>query len=527
MAIAAQVVVDFILNKDASKIHGDITLPDLQKVFGETKLNELPSSLEAVFKECLDTVVKHSVHTSHPYFVGHMTSNVPYFAYVVDVIISALNQNVVKIETALSASFVEGQTVAWLHKFIYKKSDEFYEKTMHEPGIALGNMTSGGTLGNMTALSVARSKCLPGVERKGLCQVLKEKKLDRVVILASTRVHYSVKKVASLLGLGSESVISIPVHEYTNKINISALRETLDKLKTEKALVLSIVGIAGSTETGSIDELQVLSEICKENKIWFHVDAAWGGPLLLSNSHDKLLKGIASADSVTMDGHKLFYLTMSQGCVLFKDEKMLSSIRHHANYIIRHGSVDLGQKSLEGSRRFDSLKMWFALKVLGRQGYGSLMDESLKDAKDFSQCIDTNPQFELTSLVETNILTYRFLPKGWKQSFNREVQSKDAEFVKCLDDATHFLNDVNVEVQKIQRQNGKSFVSRTTLESVQKGLDVVVLRAVVFNTKLNSGIFTDILKEQEEIGNEVSRQKWQALSAPIRQALSKVLPECR
>ena len=534
---AVKASVDFLKNAKHDMIHSDITLPALEKIFAYTPLPETSGGLQKTFQETLDLVVRHSVRTTNPRYIGHMTGNTPFYGMLVDLLVSALNQNTVKIETALSASFVEGQSLAWLHHLVFGREKSYYQKLIHNPDCAFGNITSGGTMGNLTALTVARNTLLPRAESEGLAFAMLDKGFRKAVVLVSKRGHYSLKKSASVLGIGSANVIEIPVHPFTNQINLEHLRDRIVQLKAEQVCVLALVGIAGTTETGSVDDLAALAQVAKEFGIWFHVDAAWGGALLMSSTHRSMLSGIEQADSVAIDGHKLFYLPMSHGAVLFKSELSLDVVRHTARYIIRQGSVDLGRTSLEGSRRFDSLKMWFFFKVLGREGYEALIDHSLGLAQDFAQQIQVSENFELTSKAQTNILTYRFVPAAWKNAAaecakgltplllpSAKNEAERAARQAALHFATKFINDVNVDIQKQQRQNGKSFVSRTTLESVIAQCETVVFRAVLFNPLTTSSILSDILLEQKILGNQIARSRWKKVRATVPAEFASFFP---
>jgi putative pyridoxal-dependent aspartate 1-decarboxylase len=519
---ALQEAAAFVQNSAGHKIHSDVTLPEMETLFPETQMPTEGQGIEPTFQKAVDVVMRHSVRVASPYYIGHMTGVTPYFAFICDLIICALNQNVVKIETALSASFVEGQTLAWLHRMVFAQSESFYARHMHSPNTAFGNVTSGGTMGNLTALAVARNQRFPAAKSKGLYSALLASGYSRLVVLVSRRGHYSLRKAASVLGLGEDNVIEVPVLPFRNTVDTVALSAMVSRLKSEGACLLAVVGVAGSTETGSVDDLETLAKCAKDNNSWFHVDAAWGGPLLLSEKHKLLLKGIEKADSVALDGHKLFYLPMSHGCVLFRDVTQLDALRHTARYIIRSGSVDLGRTSLEGSRRFDSFKMWFFLRVLGKQGYAALLESSLQLTQDFANLIEAHPSFQLTSEVSTNILTYRYVPLAWKVPLE-ELKSKAQSGSPFLDQekaallfATAVLNEVNVEVQKEQRQEGKSFVSRTTLESVYPGLETVVFRAVPFNPLTIEPILQSVLEEQKTLGEKTFQKRWRKLksSAP-------------
>lgn len=512
--------IDFLSPDKVNKLHSDLSLPDLEALFREVEIPADGLGVDKALDQAIERVVKHSVHVADPHYIGHMTGVTPYFHMGLELLIAALNQNVVKIETALAGSFVEGQLLAWIHRLVYGKNSDYYKARMHKPDLCFGNVTSGGTMGNLTALAVARNKKIPRCRDWGIFEALERMGKKKVGIYASRRVHYSIRKAASVLGLGTQSVHEIPVVPFTNRIDIAALEQTLAQHQAQGILPLAIIGVAGSTETGSADELTLLASIAQKTGAWFHVDAAWGGPLLICEQGKKLLKGIELADSVILDGHKLFYVPMSQGMVLFKDESALDVLRHNARYIIRSGSVDLGRTSLEGSRRFDSFKLWFALWAMGRRNYAALMEHSLALGRSFAKLINESENFELTSEVTSNIVTWRFVPANWK---NRLQISRDAvngqknQHVRdsALQQITAMLNETTVEIQKIQRQRGQSFVSRTTLESVMIGFDTVVFRAVLFHPLTSTQTLSEVLAEQKNIGESVLARVWPKFEAQL------------
>jgi putative pyridoxal-dependent aspartate 1-decarboxylase len=508
-----ELALAFLNPKKNSTVHSDLSLPDLEALFPEVEIPNNGIGISQALQLASERVVKHSVHVGDPHYIGHMTGATPTFHLGLELLIAAMNQNVVKIETALAGSFVEGQLLAWIHKLIFGKHAEYYKARMHKPELCFGNVTSGGTMGNLTALAVARNKKLPRCRDWGVFEALERMGKRKVGIYASKRVHYSIRKAASVLGLGSNSVHEIPVLPFSNRINLEILEQVLAQHQAQGILPLAIVGVAGSTETGSTDDLTALAALAQRSGAWFHVDAAWGGPLLLCEQGRTLLKGIELADSVVIDGHKLFSVPMAQGMVLFRDETALDVLRHTARYIIRAGSVDLGRTSLEGSRRFDSFKLWFALWALGRKGYAQLMENSLQLGQAFSELLKNSNSFQLTSEVRSNIVTWRYVPACWKERLlkihkdalqNSSAAAKD----NTLQQLTALLNEATVEIQKIQRQNGKSFVSRTTLESVLPGADTVVFRAVLFHPLTSSKILAEVLAEQKDIGETVMTRLW-------------------
>ena len=314
----------------------EISLKDLADRFTDSLISQNPEKkLADVITDLIEDIAPHAVNVASPYFVGHMTSAIPFFMVHLKTIVAALNQNVVKIETSKVVSAVEKQVLAKIHRLIYGKNDAFYNEHIQSTRTTLGCFTENGTLSNLTALWVARNTRLApkpgfdGVEKEGLQAAYQAYGIERSVVLVSKRGHYSLNKAGGLLGIGNRNIVAVDVDE-KNRIDLIALEKTIHTLtKSQKTAILAVVGIAGTTETGSVDPLLKLGEICAENRIHFHVDAAWGGPTLMSEKYRHLLVGIEGADSVTIDGHKQFYMPMSCGMVYFKDPHILDQIVYH------------------------------------------------------------------------------------------------------------------------------------------------------------------------------------------------------
>ena len=479
----------------------EISLKDLADRFTDSLISQTPDKkLADVITDLIEDIAPHAVNVASPYFVGHMTSAIPFFMVHLKTIVAALNQNVVKIETSKVVSVVEKQVLAKIHRLIYRKNNDFYHEHIQSTRTTLGCFTENGTLSNLTALWVARNTRLApkpgfgGVEKEGLQAAYQAYGIERSVVLVSKRGHYSLNKSGGLLGIGNRNILAVDVDE-KNRIDLTALEKTIKALtkSSDKTAILAVIGIAGTTETGSVDPLLKLGEICAQNRIHFHVDAAWGGPTLMSENYRHLLSGIELADSVTIDGHKQFYMPMSCGMVYFKDPTLMDAVIYHANYVNRPGSVDLGIKSPSGSREANSLILDSALKIMGSRGYGLLIDHGIETARKFADEIEKRPDFQLITPPELNILTYRLCPFD----FQKKLAESDAKQTSIINEN---LNDINRRIQRLQREAGNSFVSRTTLDIKGfPGQNIVVLRAVIMNPMTTIDILREILDEQEEI----------------------------
>ena len=478
-----------------------ISLNELSKRFMDTVINENPEKKLADVITCLiNEIAPYAVNVSSPYFVGHMTSAIPFFMVHLKTIIAALNQNVVKLETSKVVSVVEKQVVAKIHRMIYNEKESFYKEHVQNSDTTLGVFVEGGTTANLTAMWAARNAKFPpkegfaGIESEGVAAAYRAYDIDRCVILVSRRGHYSLKKAGGVLGIGNQNVIALDTDK-KHRIDLAGLKRTIHRLKEDnpKTCILAIVGIAGATETGTVDPLEKLARIARDNNAHFHVDAAWGGPTLFSKKYKDLLNGIQLADSVTIDGHKQFYMPMSCGMLYMKNPKALDVISYHANYVNRRGSVDLGIKTLSGSREANSLILDCALKIMGTKGYALLIDHGIETAAAFAKEIKKRELFELVTPPVLNILTYRVCPPA----FRKELEAADTTKKREINEK---LNIVNRRLQRLQREAGFSFVSRTTLlENNNPDDAIVVLRSVIMNPMTTLAILKEILDEQEEI----------------------------
>ncbi len=494
------------------------SLEEIEGDFSTSVIPEEPTFVSEYTEFVKEKLVAQSVHTAAPGFIGHMTSALPYFMLPLSRIMTALNQNLVKVETSKAFTPLERQVLAMLHRLVYRDDDAFYGRWIHNSQHALGAFCSGGTIANITALWVARnrlfapSESFNGIAREGLARSLRHLGCDGLAVLVSRRGHYSLGKAADLLGIGRDNLVTVETDEH-NRIDMRQLRNACRRLGDENIRPLALVGIAGTTETGSVDPLDELANLAGELGCHFHVDAAWGGPTLFSERNRRLLDGIARADSVTLDAHKQLYVPMGVGMVVFKDPTALSAIEHHAAYILRRGSKDLGSHTLEGSRPGKALLVHAGLSIIGRKGYELLIDLGIERARSFAEMIRRHQDFELTSEPQLNILTYRYCPAGVQQVLIR-ASREQRKHINLL------LDQVNQLLQKDQREAGKTFVSRTRLRIPLSGKEqVTVLRVVLANPLTNDAILQSVLEEQCTI---VLQQDIQAILQQVEALCAEV-----
>ncbi|WP_306522248.1 pyridoxal-dependent aspartate 1-decarboxylase PanP [Rheinheimera sp.] len=474
----------------------------IERDFQAYQIPAEPKFVSDYAENMMEKLVAHSVHTAAPSFIGHMTSALPYFVLPLSKMMVGLNQNLVKIETSKAFTPLERQVLGMMHHLVYGESEGFYKKWQHSANHSLGAFCSGGTVANMTALWIARNRLLrpdgdfKGVAKEGLFRAMRHYGYQDLAILVSERGHYSLRKAADILGIGRDMLIPVKTDAH-NKVDSAEMRRVAADLAARSIRVVAIVGVAGTTETGNIDPLDELADLAAELNCHFHVDAAWGGATLLSDKYRYLLKGIERADSVTIDAHKQMYVPMGAGMVVFKHPSAAHAIEHHAEYILRKGSKDLGSQTLEGSRPGMAMLVHACLQVIGRKGYEILINRSLEKARYFAGLIDLHPEFELITAPELCLLTYRYVPAKVQQAMQKAKAAGDTERLQKFNE---LLSGLTKFIQKRQREEGKSFVSRTRLKpEMYQRQDTVVFRVVLANPLTTDNILHEVLAEQVEL----------------------------
>ncbi len=490
------------------------TMNQLNERFAQSAIPEEPRGL-ADYAAFLQTeVIPHAVNVGSPGYVGHMTSMLPAFFQHISRLMTVLNQNNVKVETSKVYTLIERQTIAMLHRLVYEQPESVYREHLRVQEGNFGIITSCGTLANITALWIARNKVLQpqgefqGLQSEGFTNALKHYGFQDAVIIGSTKMHYSMDKLGSLIGLGAENIIKVGLNS-RGSIDIKALEQVILRCKKKKRLIVAVVGIAGATETGQIDDLPFMAKVSREHRVHFHVDAAWAGPILFSETNKHLLKGIELADSVTICGHKQLYLPQGISLVLCKDPKDIYHIKATADYQARSGSFDLGKHSPEGSRPATCAYLHAALHLMGKKGYGWLMDHGIEKAKRFAELVRRHPAFQLMEEPQINIVVYRYIPEEMRHKTNGNRFNREDQYV---------INCINEVLQDQQFLMGNTFISRTTLMDTRFGkkVPIVVLRAVFANPTTTDEHLSYVLRDQVDMGDLVLKQNNMSFSQVLQ-----------
>jgi L-2,4-diaminobutyrate decarboxylase len=374
---------------------------ELSEMIGRDMLPSSPSPLAEVLKRAIPQIA-HSQAVYHPHTIAHLHAPPLIASLAGELITAALNQSQDSFDLGPMATVLELAMCEWLCK---------------EVGLPAGAdaiFTSGGTQSNFMGLLLARDACAErqwnwSVQKSGL-----PPEANRMRFLCSEMAHFTVEKSASQLGLGSDAVIKIRTDD-DFRLDLGELTGRLQQMNREGLVPAAVVATAGTTDFGSIDPLRETAQLARQFGAWFHVDAAYGSALLLSNQHRDLLDGIDLADSITVDFHKKFWQPISCGAFLLRDSKQFKHLRLHADYLNPESHEELGipnlvGKSLATSRRFDALKLWMSFQAMGRTKFGQMVDRTLELAAYAARRIGSNPALELLHEPALACVVFRYIP---------------------------------------------------------------------------------------------------------------------
>lgn len=309
---------------------------------------------------------KYSVHTPHPKYFGLFNPRANFAGIIADFITASYNPQLAAWSHAPFAVEVEAQVIK-----------QFIEKFGFNPKKSDGVFTTGGAEANLTAVLVALNNKYPDFAKNGMFGLDK-----KPIILCSQEAHHSVQKAAKIVGLGYDFVKTIPTTKEL-KIDTDLLEKEIKNLNTSTHSPLMVIGTAGTTGTGTVDDLEGISKICKKHNIWFHVDAAYGGAAVLSAKLKHLLNGIAVSDSITFDAHKWMSVPMGTSVFLTSHQEILNkTFRITTEYMPKEANeleiVEPFSHSIQWSRRFIGLKVYLSLLFYGWSGYEKVINHQAK-----------------------------------------------------------------------------------------------------------------------------------------------------
>ncbi len=366
-------------------------LPDVSTVPTGT-IPDSPRSETDLLND-LETIVAGSMNPAHPGYIGHMDTMPTTVSVLGDLVASAVNNNMLSVEMSPIFSELEVQLT---------------ETIASEFGLgpnAGGILASGGSLANLHALSVARNQAFD-VHDSGLAGLEGEP-----VLFASDVAHTSLQKAAMLLGLGTDAITAVET-DANSRMKPSELNQAIEQAERDGRMPFCVVATAGTTTTGNIDPLPAVRDVVDDHDLWLHVDAAYGGALIFSEPERDRLDGVEEANSVTFNPQKWCYVAKTCAMTLFADLDVLQEdFRIGAPYMRGDDAIpNLGELSIQGTRRAAVLKLWLTFQHLGREGLGQLIDESYRLTAVIRDRVANRDALELASEPELNIVCFRATP---------------------------------------------------------------------------------------------------------------------
>lgn len=359
-----------------------------------------PRPAEAVYEDFRRLVLPYPLGNIHPRFWGWVIGTGTPLGALSEMLAATMNPNVGGAEHA--ACRVEAQVLDWCRTML-----DF-------PREASGLLVSGGSMANLVGLAVARNaKAEVNLAQSGLAGAPR-----RMVLYASSESHNSVKKAVSLLGLGRDALREIPV-DPAFRIDVAALRRAIAADRAAGHHPFCVVGNAGTVNTGALDDLTALADLCRDEDLWLHVDGAFGALAALAPALRSRVRGMERADSLAFDLHKWMYMPFEVGCVLVRHEE-----QHHATftspaeYLTRSergtasGPTWLSEYGVQLSRGFRALKVWMSLQEHGALKYGRLIEQNVAQARFLTERVERTPELELLAPTALNIVCFRYRAPG-------------------------------------------------------------------------------------------------------------------
>lgn len=360
----------------------------------------------AALEELEALYLRDAIYFHDAKYAAHLNCPVVIPALVGEAVLSAVNSSMDTWDQSAGATMIERRLIDWAAERLQLGPE------------ADGIFTSGGSQSNFQALLIARNHAAAELRRTaeadGTTAPRLPALLDKMRIFTSADSHFSIRKSASMLGLGYDAVVSVPC-DSEHRMDPTSLASALAEAHDAGLVPMAVVATAGTTDFGAVDPLAELAALARAYGAWFHIDAAYGGGLMVSGAYRHLLDGTGLADSVTVDFHKTFFQPVSSSALLLREASMLGHVTYYADYLNPESAAraeipNQVDKSIQTTRRFDALKLWLTLRIMGADAVGALFDEAIDLAARVGEVLAEDPDFELAAKPQLSTLVFRYRP---------------------------------------------------------------------------------------------------------------------
>ena len=378
-------------NPEKQDVIADATSSHLKhlKEIGIPEKGRLP---EEVVTEMAEQVYAYGYRSEHPRFLGFVPSTASKLSWLGDIMTSAFNRHAGSMANFPAGCTIENELLAWLCQKAGFSSQ------------AGGLFVSGGSMANLTALTIARDK------------ILGENRWHLGTAYVSEQTHSSVAKGLHIIGIPDSHIRKIAVDEEF-RMDVRHLEQAIQKDLENGLLPFAVIASAGTTNTGSVDPFVEISAICKKHHIWMHVDGAFGASVLLCRQYRHLLKGIELADSLSWDAHKWLFQTYGCGMVLVNDKSnMVKTFHSHPEYLkdldTEEEYLNPWNLGVELTRPARGLKLWLTLQTEGTEKMGRMIDHGCRMAELAGKLIQEEPEWEIISGPSLGVVNFRYIADG-------------------------------------------------------------------------------------------------------------------
>lgn len=463
-------VAEFLSSVRERPVSHDMSPQDVQATLGaEISLPDEGTDPAALLDSTARLLFDHSLLNAHPRFFGYITSSPAPIGMLGELLAAALNPNVGAWRLSPMASEIEAQTVRWIAELV------------GYPTTSGGLLVSGGNMANMVGLFAARAAAASWDVRAG---GIADRAARRLRVYASAETHTWLQKATDMAGIGTDAIRWLPTNDDL-RVDTTALRMAIEEDRAAGDLPMMVVATAGTVSTGAVDPIFEIAEICRDAGVWLHVDGAYGAFAAAVPGTPTDLGGLALADSVAVDPHKWLYAPLEAGCVLVRDaERLRSAFSYHPPYY-HFGQeatnfVDFGPQN---SRGFRALKVWLALRQVGRRGYVQMLSENIRLSELMYDVVSRHPELEPMT-QGLSVTTFRYVPTNLRAT----VGTPEAE---------QYLNALNEALVERIQSSGEAFLSNAVIAGRY------VLRACIVNFNTTEADIRAIPEIVVRLGREV------------------------